>query len=127
MKEQKQSPIKPLVFPTPEEIKEKKAEVEKILLQKRLNMAKNFGFKEGLTDCLRILNERIKNPENEFFQATIEEEYKKANEIYARQLSGISKLKTTRGRTISVLCVDYLNGKTGSDFLEKVEGMIHRR
>ncbi len=60
--------LKPLVFPTPEQVQESLQKVEKLLEIKQLNMSKNFHVKEGLMDCVRILTNRLKNPKKRIFQ-----------------------------------------------------------
>lgn len=124
---EKQKELEPLVFPSPKRIEAMIKRIEKILKVKQLNMIKNFPIKEGLTDCLRILNHRLKNPENEFFRATTDEEWDRLNKIYRRQLLGTHLLKTRQGRGIAVLCVDWLNGKIADNFLDVIERSIKKR
>ena len=102
--------IKPK-FPLPEQIQEVVKKIEERLSIKQINSNRNFEVKEGLKDCLRILNGRLQNPENPYFWGETEEENELSNEIYRKQLKDISKLKTIRGRAIAIMCVDWLNGK----------------
>jgi tRNA uridine 5-carbamoylmethylation protein Kti12 len=97
-------------FPTPEQIQDAIKKVEDLLLIKKINRNDNFEIKEGFTDCLRILNERLINPENPFFIFETDEEIATLNKIYKAQLKDISKLKTIKGRAIAIMCVDWLNG-----------------
>lgn len=106
-------------FPTPDQIQDTIIKVNERLLVKAINMRKNAHVKEGLTDCLRILNDRLANPENPYFKGETAEEWEASNVIYRNQLSEINKLKTVEGRSIAVLCVDWLNGnKEAIKFLE---------
>lgn len=97
-------------FPTPDQIQDTINKVNKRLSVKAINMRKNAHVKEGFTDCLRILNDRISNPENPYFKGETEEEWEASSVIYRNQLAGIDGLKTVEGRSISVLCIDWLNG-----------------
>lgn len=101
--------IKP-TFPSPEQIQDTINKVSEKLSVRALNMNKNFHIKEGFTDCLRILNDRLENPENTYFKGETPAEWEASNLIYRKQLLGIDKLKTVEGRSIAVLCVDWLNG-----------------
>lgn len=103
--------MKTQTFPTPERIKEVIEKVETRISVRRMNMNKNFAVKEGLTDSLRILNDRLTNPENTYFQAETTDEWQELGKIYREQLNGIEKLETVAGRSIAILCVDWLNGK----------------
>jgi hypothetical protein len=114
-------------FPTVKEMREALKKVEFLLAIKRLNMYKNAAVKEGLTDCVHILKARIAKPENNWFKATKEEDLERANGIYRQQLAGISDLKTETGRTIAVICIDYLNGQVGSDCFDKIGLAIKMR
>lgn len=127
MRTEKQESSQKLIFPSQEQIKNKIKEIEEILSNKYLNMVKNFGLKEGLNDCVRILKDRLKNPNNQYFIPVNQEEYEKANEIYKKQLSGISDLETSQGRAIAIICVDYLNGRCDEGFIERIEKMIKKR
>lgn len=97
-------------FPTPDQIQDTINKVNDRLSVKAINMRKNAHIKEGLTDCLRILNDRLDNPENPYFKGETPEEWDDSDVIYRNQLSEINKLKTVAGRSIAVLCVDWLNG-----------------
>lgn len=90
--------------------------VEKKLSLKAINKAKNQFAKEGYKECLRLLNDRLKNPENPYFLPDTEEEVEKMCDVYTEQLKTVRKLKTVRGRGIAILCVDWLNG-VNVDFL----------
>ncbi|MEL7586646.1 MAG: hypothetical protein AAGU19_08015 [Prolixibacteraceae bacterium] len=114
-------------FPTAKEMRESLKKVESLLAIKRINMYKNAAVKEGLTDCVRILKSRIKKPKNNWFKATKEEDLERANDIYRQQLAGISDLKTETGRTIAVICVDYLNGQVGPECFDKIGSAIKLR
>lgn len=107
--------MKPTTKPTPEQIKEFITKLEEKLLIKAINKRVNFAIKEGYTDCLRILNDRLENPTNDYNTFETEEEIKVITEIYRNQIKGIEKLKTIQGRCISLLCIDYLNGEGQSD------------
>ena len=101
--------IKPK-FPLPEQIQEVVKKIEERLSIKQINSNRNFEVKEGLKDCLRILNDRLQNPENPYFWGETEEENELSNEVYRKQLKDIGKLKTIRGRAIAIMCTDWLNG-----------------
>lgn len=98
-------------FPNPAEIALAIERTEAILADKKLNQRKNFALKEGYTECLRMMKDRLINPENPFFVADQEEELEEAGEVYRTQMAPISELKTEIGRTIAVLCNDFLNGQ----------------
>ena len=72
--------------PTPDEIKELIADIEHRISIKQINMRKNFHLKEGLTDCLRILNDRLEHPENNWKLPETEDEIEPMNQIYRNQL-----------------------------------------
>lgn len=97
-------------FPTPDQIQDTINKVNGRLAVKAINMRKNAHVKEGFTDCLRILNDRIANPENPYFKGETDEEWHESDVIYRHQLAEVKKLKTVEGRSIAVLCVDWLNG-----------------
>lgn len=48
-------------FPTSDQIQDTINKVNDRLAVKAINMRKNAHVKEGLTDCLRILNDRLAN------------------------------------------------------------------
>lgn len=96
-------------FPNPAEIALAIEKVEAILADKKIN--KNKPLKEGYQECLRMLKDRLVNPDNQFFVADEEEELELAGSIYREQMFPISKLKTEIGRTLAVMCNDYLNGQ----------------
>lgn len=74
---------------------------------------------EDLEFCIKLLEDRLQNPENPYFEATEEEEVDRMVEIYTEQLKEVEKLPTIRQRTLGVICVDWLNG---SDInLEKIK------
>ena len=98
-------------FPNPAEIALAIEKCEAILAKKELNQRKNFHLKEGYSECLRTLKDRLINPENPFFVAETEEELESAGTTYAKQMLPIRKLKTEKGRAIAILCVDWLNGQ----------------
>ena len=58
-----------------------------------------------------MLRDRLINPDNPFFVADEEQELELAGNIYREQMLPISKLKTEIGRTIAVMCNDWLNGQ----------------
>ena len=97
-------------FPTPDQIQDTINKVNERLAVKAINMRKNGHVKEGFTDCLRILNDRLANPENPYFKGENDEEWHESDVIYRNQLSEVKKLKTVEGRSIAILCVDWLNG-----------------
>lgn len=110
--------IKP-IFPNPDQVQDAISKVNGRLAVKAINMRKNAHVKEGLTDCLRILNDRLANPENPYFKGENDEEWHKSDVIYRNQLAEVKKLKTVEGRAIAILCVDWLNGnKAAIKFLE---------
>ncbi len=119
--------MKTPTFPTPEEIQEAIDKINEKLALKQMNMRKNSHIKEGLSDCLRILNDRLENPENPYFIAETEKEWDTVNKIYREQLAGINNLKTQEGRAIAILCVDWLNGKVGKEIFDNFEKQIIRR
>ncbi|MEN6566772.1 MAG: hypothetical protein ABFC57_10765 [Veillonellales bacterium] len=98
-------------FPNPAEIALAIEKTEAILADKKLNQRKNFALKEGYTECVRMMKDRLLNPENPFFVADAEEELETAGNVYREQMLPIKKLKTEIGRTIAVLCNDFLNGQ----------------
>ncbi len=102
-------------FPSPEEIKVVIDKIETRLQEKPINMHKNFHVKEGFTDCIRILNNRLENPNNPYFMAEKDSEIELSTQIYRDQMKGIDKLKTQEGRAIAILCVDYLNGRVKAE------------
>ena len=73
-------------FPTPDQIKETINKVNELMAIKAINMRKNFHVKEGLTDCIRILNDRLANPENPYFKGENDDEWHKSDVIYRNQL-----------------------------------------
>lgn len=103
--------MKKPTFPTPEQIQEVIEKVNVQLSVKAINRSKNLCYKEGFTQCKELLSERIINPDNPYFEADTEEEWDRVNAIYKEQLKPIKKLKTQIGRTLAVICVDWLNGK----------------
>ena len=98
-------------FPNPAEIALAIEKVEAILADKKINTYKNKPLKEGYTECLRMLRDRLINPDNQFFIADAEEELELAGNIYREQMLPIRNLKTEIGRTLAVMCNDYLNGQ----------------
>ena len=96
-------------FPNPAEIALAIEKVEAILADKKIN--KNKPLKEGYQECLRMLKERLINPDNQFFIADQEEELDAAGNIYREQMLPIRNLKTEIGRTLAVMCNDFLNGQ----------------
>lgn len=102
--------MKTAKFPSPEQIKHSIEVLEEKMSIPAINMNKNFPIKEGYQYCLELMKKRLENPANEFFIAETEVEWKQLNEIYRKQLSDIKELTTTQGRSIAVLCVDWLNG-----------------
>ena len=117
-------------FPNPAEIALAIEKVEAILADKKINTYKNKPLKEGYQECLRMLKERLINPDNQFFIADQEQELEEAGQIYRTQMSPIRTLKTQIGRTLAVMCNDYLNGQDerqsflleGSDYYDTSEG-----
>lgn len=105
--------IKP-IFPSPEQIQDTINKVNERLSVKAMNMNKNYHVKEGFTDAVRILENRLKNPENPYFKGENDKEWEVSNSIYREQIKGIDKLKTVEGRAIAILCVDWLNGNEKS-------------
>ena len=99
-------------FPNPAEIALAIEKVEAILADKKINTYKNKPLKEGYNECLRMLKERLINPDNQFFVADQEDELEAAGNIYREQMLPIKELKTEIGRTIAVLCNDFLNGQS---------------
>ena len=99
-------------FPNPAEIALATEKVEAILADKKINTYKNKPLKEGYQECLRMLKERLINPDNQFFIADQEQELEEAGQIYRTQMLPIKELKTEIGRTIAVLCNDFLNGQS---------------
>lgn len=102
--------MKKPTFPTPEQIKEVIKKIEGKNYLSKIKMKQNEPVKEGLKDCLRILNDRLKNPDNPYFIADSEEEWNEVNEIFMNQLKGIEKLQHKKSRAMAILCVDWLNG-----------------
>ena len=98
-------------FPNPAEIALSIERCETILADKSINQRKNFQLKEGYIECVRMLKERLVNPENPFFVADKEEELDLIRDIYTAQMIPIAKLRTQIGKTIAVLCNDWLNGQ----------------
>jgi hypothetical protein len=98
-------------FPNPAEIALAIERTEAILANKKINTYKNKPLKEGYTYCIQLLRNRLINPENPFFVADKEEELETAENVYREQMLPIKKLKTEIGRTIAVLCNDFLNGQ----------------
>ena len=117
-------------FPNPAEIALAIEKVEAILADKKINIYKNKPLKEGYNECLRMLKERLINPDNQFFIADAEEELDAAGNIFQEQMLPIRNLKTEIGRTLAVMCNDYLNGQDemqsflleGSDYYDTSEG-----
>ena len=116
--------------PNPAEIALAIEKVEALLADKKINTYKNKPLKEGYTECLRMLRDRLINPDNPFFVADEEQELELAGNIYREQMFPISKLKTEIGRTIAVMCNDWLNGQEerqtflleGNDYFDTSEG-----
>ena len=98
-------------FPNPAEIALAIERCEAILADKKLNQRKNFALKEGYTECVRMMKERLVNPNNQFFVADQEDELEEAVDIYREQMLPIRKLTTKTGRTHAILCNDWLNGQ----------------
>jgi hypothetical protein len=98
-------------FPTPEQIKKVLGGIEKILSKKALKRREYFFAKEGYQECLRMLDERLRNPKNDYFKPDTEEEIGLMSEVYRKQVEPIRKLKTEKGRGIALLCNDFLNGE----------------
>ena len=115
-------------FPNPAEIALAIEKVEAILADKKIN--KNKPLKEGYNECLRMLKERLINPDNQFFIADQEQELEEAGQIYRTQMLPIKELKTEIGRTLAVMCNDFLNGQSeeqsflleGNDYYDTSEG-----
>jgi len=114
-------------FPSRDEIKDTLGRVEMMLSVKQLNMFKNAAIKEGLTDCKRILLDRLQNPENKWFKPEKQEDIQRSTDIYKEQIKGIEKLKTTEGRSLAVMCVDYLNGQIEKQVILDFEKLIKMR
>lgn len=108
-------------FPNPAEIALAIEKCEAILSDKKIN--KNKPFKEGYEECIYMLKDRLVNPENKFFLPDTEEELEPALEVYKEQMLPIRELKTEKGRTIAVLCNDWLNGQSSeqSFLLERIK------
>ena len=105
-------------FPTPEEINEQIKRIDNKIYLNKIK-SKNKG-NEGFNACLKILNKRLKNPDNPYFIAESEEEWTTVNEIFRSQIKGIEKLKEIKDRSMAILCVDWLNGNTKAiDFLNE--------
>ena len=105
--------------PTPTEIAIAIERCEAILADKKINQRKNYPLKEGYTECVRMLKDRLINPYNPFFVAETEDELKESETVYREQMMPITKLRTEIGRTIAVMCNDYLNGQDNeARFLE---------
>jgi len=98
-------------FPNPAEIALAIERTEAILANKKINTYKNKPLKEGYTYCIQLLRNRLINPENPFFVADKEEELETAENVYREQMLPIKKITTEIGRTIAVLCNDFLNGQ----------------
>ena len=81
-------------FPNPAEIALAIEKVEAILANKKINTYKNKPLKEGYQECLRMLKERLINPDNQFFIADQEEELDAAGNIYMEQMLPLRNLKT---------------------------------
>jgi hypothetical protein len=111
-------------FPTKEEIQKMILRVEFRLKDKRLNQKKNFPIKEGFLLCVELLNEYLEK-ENSYFRANQPEELEVIATIYKAQLEPVKQLKTVVGRTIAVMCIDWLNGVKDSE--KFVEAKIHRQ
>ena len=116
--------MRKLIFPTKDEITIAIGQCEKKLLNKKLNQFKYMPLKEGYIECIRMMKDRIlnyDNPEKQFFIADEELELDDMNRIYTEQMLPIKKLKTEIGRTIAVLCNDFLNGQDDDKiFLSKL-------
>ncbi len=83
-------------FPNPAEIALAIEKVEAILADKKINTYKNKPLKEGYQECLRMLKDRLVNPDNQFFVADKEEELELAGSIYREQMLPIKELKTEK-------------------------------
>ncbi len=101
-------------FPNPAEIALAIEKTEAILADKKLNQRKNFALKEGYTECVRMMKNRLISPDNPFFVAEHENELDATEIIFLKQMKPITKLTTQRGRAIAILCNDFLNGQDES-------------
>ncbi len=112
--------MKKPTFPTPEQIKEVVKKIEGKSYLNKIKMKKSDPTKEGLEYCLKLLNDRLENPENPYFIAESEEQWNEVNEIFRSQIKGIEKLKHQKSRAMAILCVDWLNGNEKAiNFLNK--------
>ncbi len=100
------------IFPTPDEIKAVIKKIEGKNYLNKIKMKKSDPTKEGLGYCLKLLNDRLENPENPYFIAESEEQWAEVCEIFKSQTKGIEKLKDIKSRSMAILCVDWLNGNT---------------
>ena len=98
-------------FPNPAEIALAIEKTEAKLADKKINTYKNKPLKEGYTYCVQLMKDRLVNPDNQFFVADDENELEEAGRIYMEQMLPIRKLKTEIGRTLAVMCNDFLNGQ----------------
>lgn len=114
-------------FPSVDDMKSKLSVIDEMLSIKQLNMNKNAEVKEGLLECQRILQERIANPQNNWFKPERREDVQLSVGIYREQIKGIEKLKSQQGRAMAVMCVDYLNGQLDESVFEKFRDMIKLR
>ena len=114
-------------FPNPAEISLAIEKCEAILSDKKLNQRKNFALKEGYTYCVELMRQRLINPNNPFFEPDQEEEIDVMLDIYREQMIPIRKLTTETGRTLAILCNDWLNGQQEkqSFLLERIEEEIN--
>ena len=102
-------------FPTNKELKEIEKKIQGLLDSKLLRRKSYFYAKEGYKFCLQLVQGRIKDPTNPFYLPDTEQELSDREKIIRDQMEPIKALKTVKGRTIAVLCIDYLNGQSNPE------------
>ena len=67
--------------------------------------------REGYLECIRMMQDRLVNPVESEFVHDSEEHTELILDVYRKQMEPIKRLKTKKGRTLAILCNDWLNGQ----------------